>query len=228
MKFRAVTTLVLAFTIISSGVTIYQWYLQPPPIGSVVDQQPVEKTAPELPKVLETPPPSSSNTSDQVVLLETTPPPMIKVPTPKLPANNITRWILVEKKARRMTLFRDNIPIKTYQIALGRQPEGPKQFKGDNKTPEGRYVIDSRKRNSSYHRALHISYPNPKDAAFAAKQKKSAGGDIMIHGLPNGMGTLGPFHRLRDWTAGCIAVTNAEIEEIWRAVPDGTPVEIRP
>ena len=230
MKFRTVlfVTLVLA-VVINGGILVYP-YFQRPPDKNIADQKPVEKIAPQSPKAPETAPPSSSNTSDQVALLETTKPPVAKIPipTPPPPAHSIVNRILVEKKARRLTLFSNNKPIKIYEIALGRQPEGPKQFQGDNKTPEGRYVIDSRKRNSSYHRALHISYPNPKDAAFAAKQKKSAGGDIMIHGLPNGMGTLGPFHRLRDWTAGCIAVTNAEIEEIWRAVPDGTPIEIRP
>jgi len=84
------------------------------------------------------------------------------------------------------------------------------------------------KKISDFHRALRISYPGPEDVAFAAKKKRSAGGDIMIHGLPNGMGSLGRLHLLRDWTAGCIAVTNAEIEELWRTVPDGTPIEIRP
>jgi lipoprotein-anchoring transpeptidase ErfK/SrfK len=217
-------------TAIGGGIAIYRWQPQPPPTQTVVDSKPVEKTVSEPPKTAETaetpPPPDSA--PDAVALLEPPAPPVTKIPTPPPPANSIVNRILVEKKARRLTLFRGNTPVKTYAIALGRQPEGHKQFEGDNKTPEGRYVIDARKVNSSFHRALHISYPSAKDVAFAAGQQKSPGGNIMIHGLPNGMGALGPLHRLRDWTAGCIAVTNTEIEEIWRAVPDGTPVEIRP
>ena len=234
MKSRTLPVLVLALvlTVIGGGIAIYRWQSQPPPAQTVANSKPVEKAVPEPPKTpetAETPPPPDS-APDQVALLETPAPPVAKIPlpTPPLPANSIVNRILVEKKARRLTLFRGNKPVKTYAIALGRQPEGHKQFEGDNKTPEGRYVIDARKKNSSFHRALHISYPSTKDAAFAAGQKKSAGGNIMIHGLPNGMGSLGPLHRLRDWTAGCIAVTNAEIEEIWRVVPDGTPIEIRP
>ncbi|MDG4597725.1 MAG: L,D-transpeptidase family protein [Candidatus Contendobacter sp.] len=238
MKSRILPVLVLVLTVIGGGIAIYRWQppppptqVEPPPVKTVADSKLAEKTVPEPPMTSETAetPPSPGNAPDQVALLETpAPPPVAKIPLPTPPAHGIVNRILVEKKARRLTLFRDNKPVKTYAIALGRQPEGHKQFEGDNKTPEGRYVIDSRKKNSSFHRALHISYPNPKDVAFATGQKKSAGGNIMIHGLPNGMGALGPLHRLRDWTAGCIAVTNAEIEEIWRVVPDGTPIEIRP
>ena len=234
MKSRILPVLVLVLTVIGGGIAIYRWQPPPPPVKTVADSKPVEKTVPEPLKTPETTetaetPPSPGNAPDQVALLETpAPPPVAKIPLPTPPAHGIVNRILVEKKARRLTLFRDNKPVKTYAIALGRQPEGHKQFEGDNKTPEGRYVIDSRKMNSSFHRALHISYPSSKDVAFAAQQKKSAGGQIMIHGLPNWMGKLGRLHLLRDWTAGCIAVTNAEIEEIWRIVPDGTPIEIRP
>ena len=228
MKFRIVSSITLLLAAISGGMMVYR-YLQPPsPAKTVADQAPAKKITPETPPELPVTPPPTQHTPDQVATLDKKIRPSPKIPVAPPPANSIANRILIEKKARRLTLFHNNTPVKTYEIALGRQPEGPKQFQGDNKTPEGRYLIDSRKKNSSYHRALHISYPNAKDAAFAAKQKRPAGGDIMIHGLPNGMGSLGPFHRLRDWTAGCIAVTNAEIEEIWRAVPDGTPVEIRP
>lgn len=231
-----VLVIVLGLTVIGGGLAIHEWSSQSL-VEPVADSKPVEKTTPmptKAPEMAETPttPPPPGETPDQVALLETPapPPPVAKIPipTPPPPANSIVNRILVEKKARRLTLLRGNTPVKTYAIALGRQPEGHKQFEGDNKTPEGRYVIDSRKKNSSFHRALHISYPSPRDVAFAAGQKKSAGGNIMIHGLPNGMGKLGRLHLLRDWTAGCIAVTNAEIEEIWRVVPDGTPIEIRP
>lgn len=226
MKFRTVLVITLLLTAINGGIAIY-WYLLPPPAKTVADQAPVETTAPAMPKPPETPPPAES-IPDRVAILEKKTLPLPKIPTTTLPANSIANRILVEKKARRLTLFHDNTPVKIYEIALGQQPEGPKQFAGDNKTPEGRYIIDSRKKNSSYHRALHISYPSTKDVALAVRQKRSPGGDIMIHGLPKGMGYLGPFHRLRDWTAGCIAVTNTEIEEIWRAIPNGAPIEIRP
>lgn len=96
------------------------------------------------------------------------------------------------------------------------------------KTPEGVYKIDSRKADSDYHRALHISYPSAEDVARAAERGVSAGSDIEIHGLPNGRGAIGAAHRLSDWTAGCIALTDDEIEELWRVTPDGTVIEIRP
>ncbi|MDQ3197662.1 MAG: L,D-transpeptidase family protein [Verrucomicrobiota bacterium] len=136
--------------------------------------------------------------------------------------------ILVEKAARRMTLFRGGTPLKIYRIALGRAPVGHKVQEGDQRTPEGIYSIDRRKPDSDFHRALHISYPSPDDVARARELGVEPGGDIMIHGQPNGRGGVGALHRARDWTAGCIALTDAQIEEIWRSVPDGTPIEIRP
>jgi len=145
-----------------------------------------------------------------------------------LPQNTIADHVLVEKAARRLTLFRENKPLKVYRVALGRAPIGPKQQEGDQRTPEGNYLIDFHKQDSDFHRALHISYPGQSDIDRAAAQGVSPGGDIMIHGLPNGRGWIGAFHRRNDWTAGCVAVTNFEIEEIWRAVPDGTAVEIKP
>lgn len=227
MKLRTVLLITLALTAINGGIAIY-WYLRPPPPAKpLAEQAPVEHVAPEMPKPPETPPPAKL-TPGPVAIPEKKPSRLPEPPKTPLSANSIADWILVEKKARRLTLFRNNTPIKTYDIALGQQPEGPKRFAGDNKTPEGRYRIASRKKNSDFHRALRISYPGPEDVAFAAKKKRPAGGDIMIHGLPNGMGSLGRLHLLRDWTAGCIAVTNTEIEEIWRAVPNGVPIEIRP
>jgi murein L,D-transpeptidase YafK len=136
--------------------------------------------------------------------------------------------ILIEKSARKLTLLRNNLPIRSYRVALGGQPAGPKQCQGDNRTPEGAYIVDRRNRNSQYHRSLHITYPNSNDKIAARKLRCKPGGDIFIHGLPNSRGWLGKVHAEHDWTLGCIAVTNEEIEEIWRLVPDGTPVEIRP
>jgi len=136
--------------------------------------------------------------------------------------------VVVEKGARRLTLLHGNKELKTYAVALGGQPQGAKTCQGDNRTPEGAYVIDSRNLGSRFHRSLHVSYPNARDREAARKARCNPGGDIMVHGLPNGYGWLGRSHRLRDWTAGCIAVTNDEIEEIWQLVPNGTPIEIRP
>ncbi len=136
--------------------------------------------------------------------------------------------VLIEKKARRLTLLTRGEVIKTYRIALGGNPVGPKERQGDNKTPEGTYVIDSRNGNSRYHLALHISYPNEADQKRARELGVSPGGDIMIHGLKNGFAPLGAAHTEVDWTKGCIAVTNQEMEEIYHFVPDGTIVEIKP
>ncbi|PKN12230.1 MAG: peptidase [Deltaproteobacteria bacterium HGW-Deltaproteobacteria-4] len=136
--------------------------------------------------------------------------------------------ILIEKKDRRLTLIAKGKVLKTYQIALGGNPIGPKERQGDNKTPEGTYVIDSRNRDSRYYLSLHISYPNEKDKKRAKQLGVSPGGDIMIHGIKNGFSWVGDLHTGVDWTKGCIAVTDEEIEEIDRLVPNGTIVEIRP
>jgi murein L,D-transpeptidase YafK len=145
-----------------------------------------------------------------------------------LPANITADRVLVEKSLRRLTLLRNGASLKTYRVALGRAPVGPKEQEGDQRTPEGIYLIDFHKEDSDYHRALHVSYPEQRDIDRAGASGVPPGSDIMIHGLPNGRGWIGAFHRRADWTAGCIAVTDFEIEEIWRAVPDGTPIEIRP
>ncbi len=136
--------------------------------------------------------------------------------------------ILIEKNDRRLTLFSKGKVLKTYPIALGGNPSGPKERQGDNKTPEGNYTIDSRNRNSRFHLALHISYPNEKDKKRARELGVSPGGDIMIHGIKNGLSWVGEMHTEIDWTQGCIAVTDEEIEEIEKLVPNGTAVEIRP
>ena len=136
--------------------------------------------------------------------------------------------ILVEKSARRLTLLRQGRTLKSYRVALGPAPAGRKQCQGDNRTPEGTYRIDARNAGSAYHRSLHVSYPNAQDVANAHRLGCKPGGDIMIHGIKNGYGAIGAAHALSDWTLGCIAVTDQEIEEIWAAVPNGTPVEIRP
>ena len=136
--------------------------------------------------------------------------------------------IIVEKKQRKLTLSFHGKPVKEYSVALGPNPEGKKTQQGDGKTPEGRYIIDRRNPQSHYWKSLHISYPNSQDSAQARRRGVSPGGDVFVHGIGKKFGFLGARHRLSDWTLGCIAVTNEEIEEIWKAVPDGTPIEIRP
>jgi murein L,D-transpeptidase YafK len=147
---------------------------------------------------------------------------------PPLRAGTTIDRIVVEKSAKKLSIFCDGKQIKSYRIALGRNPVGAKQEKGDMKTPEGIYKIDSQNPQSSFHLALHISYPSDEDNGRAAARGVSAGSDIMIHGIQNGRGWIGPFHRWKNWTAGCIALTDEEIEELWRVTPDGTTIEIRP
>ncbi len=136
--------------------------------------------------------------------------------------------VLIEKSRRMMYLVSNGKKYRKYKISLGDNPVGHKQQEGDERTPEGHYVIDYRNPNSRYHLSLHITYPNKKDKAFAKKMGVSPGGDIFIHGLPNGMGLMPGAFENRDWTDGCIAVNNDEIKEIWALVKNGTPIEIRP
>ena len=135
---------------------------------------------------------------------------------------------MVEKGTRRLTLLSGRRKLKDYHIALGFSPIGAKEREGDGRTPEGIYSIDFHKPDSSFHRALHVSYPSAQDSARAAQAGVSPGGDVMIHGMPNGLGALGAAYRSRDWTAGCIALTDPEIDEIYSSVDDGTPIEILP
>ncbi|SRR6266568_4853132 len=136
--------------------------------------------------------------------------------------------ILILKKPHLLELLAQGRIIHTYKVALGQGGLAPKEREGDARTPEGHYVIDARYAQSHYHKALHVSYPNAEVRKRAAKLGVRPGGAIMIHGLPNGKGWLGPVHRQYDWTLGCVAVTDQEIDEIWNLVPVGTPVEIRP
>ncbi|HET7810353.1 MAG TPA: L,D-transpeptidase family protein, partial [Steroidobacteraceae bacterium] len=145
-----------------------------------------------------------------------------------LPEGTRADRVVVSKSARSLELYRGSELLRSYPVSLGREPVGPKQREGDGRTPEGRYTLDYRKLDSSFHRALHISYPSPADSASAKSAGLNPGGLIMIHGMRNGLGFLGRLHTWVGWTDGCIAVTNNEIEEILRVVPDGTPIEIKP
>ncbi|WP_086616945.1 L,D-transpeptidase family protein [Erythrobacter tepidarius] len=135
-------------------------------------------------------------------------------------------YLLVDKSERLMIGYAAGQPVKVWRgLQFGDQPQGHKRFAGDERTPEGRYYIEGRNPRSAYHLSLKISYPNAADRAYAAQYGRSPGGDIFLHGQPNGL----PFGRLPgDWTDGCIALANDEIEELWRIVPDGTVIEIRP
>ena len=133
--------------------------------------------------------------------------------------------VLVKKGERRMYLLHKNEVLKSYRIDLGFEPKGHKAIEGDGKTPEGLYFIDRRNANSRFHLSLGISYPNPQDRALARELGKSAGGDIFIHGgPPKGSG----YKRFTDWTWGCIAVSDGQIEDIYAMVKNGTPILIRP
>lgn len=136
--------------------------------------------------------------------------------------------IVVYKQRHELCVFKNKELLKTYKVALGLQPSGAKQFEGDMRTPEGAYFICGKNEHSLYHKSLGISYPAPKDRQLADKLGKRPGGDIKIHGLPNGQGYIGELHRLKDWTHGCIALTDEEIDELFDRVAVGTPVNILP
>lgn len=149
----------------------------------------------------------------------------LELPPPPPLTGSIDR-IVIEKAARRMHLHKDGMVVRAYRIALGFSPEGDKERQGDGKTPEGEFSVDRRNDRSAFHLSLGLDYPRPEDRERAAKGGYDPGGDIFIHGQPN---ALAEGFRLRgDWTAGCIAVTNAEMREIWAVTPIGTKVEIRP
>lgn len=149
-------------------------------------------------------------------------------PPAPLPAGIKADRVLVLKSSRKLLLLREGSVLRRYKVALGGNPTGHKQYMGDQRTPEGVYTIDYRKADSDFHLALHISYPNEQDRLRASKALQDPGGLIMIHGLPNRAPYLGRLHRRVDWTDGCIALTNREIEQVWQAVDDGTVIEIRP
>lgn len=136
--------------------------------------------------------------------------------------------VTVDKSDRQLKLWRKGRQLAAFPVALGGNPVGHKQQEGDERTPEGRYVIDWRNAKSGYFLSLHISYPDKADRARAASAGVSPGGDIMIHGQPNGYAATGAALQKFDWTNGCIAVTNAHMKTIWDAVPDGTTIEIAP
>lgn len=136
--------------------------------------------------------------------------------------------VVVIKSKRLLMLMKEGEIFRTYKVSLGKQPNGHKVRAGDQRTPEGRYILDSRNPKSKYYLAIHISYPNESDIRNAQKHGVPPGGEIMIHGMSQRFDRLGKLSGSMDWTDGCIAVNNAEMEEIWQFVPVGTPIEIKP
>ncbi|MEZ5597215.1 MAG: L,D-transpeptidase family protein [Pseudomonadales bacterium] len=136
--------------------------------------------------------------------------------------------VTVHKADRQLELWSQGRVVRRYAVALGWSPVGHKRYNGDGRTPEGDYVLDFRNENSAYYRSIRISYPSAEDERAARASNLDPGGDIMIHGQKNGASWAELTRRYRDWTLGCIAVTNAEMDEIWSLVPLGTPIRIQP
>lgn len=149
-------------------------------------------------------------------------------PIATLPDDARADRVLVLKEERELLLLDGDTVLRRYPIALGGAPRGHKRREGDERTPEGFYRLDARNPHSAFHLSLHVSYPDAEDRRRAASEGVDPGGMIMVHGLPNRLPFIGRLHRLIDWTDGCIAVTNPEIEQIWQVVQDRTPIEIRP
>ena len=143
--------------------------------------------------------------------------------TPEIKADHI----VISKSHHTLTLLAHGQQIHVYTVSIGRA-SGAKERAGDHRTPQGHYVIDGRNSKSKFHLALHLSYPNAVDRGQALVRHEAPGGDIEIHGLPVAFSGVGRLQRLMDWTGGCVAVTDPEIDEIFRLVPNGTPVDIEP
>ena len=136
--------------------------------------------------------------------------------------------VIVEKGERKLHLMKNGRAFRTFEIALGIAPEGDKEQEGDFKTPEGRYLLDGRNRDSDYFLSIHISYPDAADRRAAAAKGVDPGGQIMIHGQPNEPSYSAGYYKTTDWTNGCIAVSNSDMIDIWLMTPDDVPIEIRP
>ena len=149
-------------------------------------------------------------------------------PPPSVPAEAQADLIEVFKGERKMALKRQGKTIRRYRVALGFSPERHKEREGDGRTPEGSYTVDARNPRSAFHLSLRVSYPAEDDKAHAVSLGVSPGGDIYIHGQPNGWRKFQVGHPAKDWTTGCVAVTNAEIREVWSLVPTGVRVVIHP
>lgn len=137
-------------------------------------------------------------------------------------------FVYVDKSAAKLYLSKDGRIIKEYKVAFGANPKGHKQREGDNRTPEGLYLLDFKKDNSEYHKAIHISYPNREDVFRAKRQGLNPGGDIMIHGQMKGYEQYAHIMQDFNWTNGCIALSNQDLEEVWAAIEVPVPIRIKP
>jgi murein L,D-transpeptidase YafK len=137
-------------------------------------------------------------------------------------------FVLVKKHEKRLYLMKNKKPFKIYRVAFGANSKGPKRMEGDERTPEGKYILDYKNPDSDFYKSIHISYPNDQDIKRAREMGIVPGGDIMIHGQKNGSKNFSRIQRYVNWTDGCIAVTNAEMDEIWASVDVGTPITIEP
>lgn len=149
-------------------------------------------------------------------------------PETTLPPDTKIDKLIVSKSKRTMEAYSNGQLIKTYKISLGQNPVGDKEYQGDKRTPEGEYKINDKNPNSGFHKNLGVSYPNAVDKKEAERKGLDPGGEIKIHGLRNGVGFIGKFHRFFNWTAGCMAVTDNEVDELYDAVDLGTPIIIKP
>jgi len=136
--------------------------------------------------------------------------------------------VVVKKSESRLYLQRDGKPFASFEVVFGGKIEGHKKWKGDRRTPEGRYILDAKNSKSNFYRAIRISYPNAQDRAAAKALGVNPGGLVMIHGQKNGKGWLAPVMQLFNWTDGCVALSNADMDKVWEAVEVGTPIEIYP
>jgi len=143
-------------------------------------------------------------------------------------AQTVADRVIVHKAERRLYLMRGDSVLRWYRIALGLNPVGQKERAGDSRTPEGRYFLTRRNPHSDYFLSIQVSYPNDVDLRRAHRNRWNAGGSIMLHGLPNQLSRSPEYYERTDWTDGCIAVSNADMLEIWLLTPDNAPIEIRP
>ena len=136
--------------------------------------------------------------------------------------------VLVIKSEKRLYLLNKGWQFASFRVTFGADPVGHKQAQGDEKTPEGQYILDYKNRNSKFYKSIHVSYPNAQDRKNARRLGVSPGGDIMIHGQANGYGWASPLVQFFSWTNGCVALSDKDMDKVWTAVDPGTPIEIRP
>jgi murein L,D-transpeptidase YafK len=148
--------------------------------------------------------------------------------TSAVPPQLLADRVVVRKSERRMYLMHGDLVLRSYRVALGLNPVGPKEQEGDSRTPEGHYLLTRRNPRSEYFLSIQVSYPNDRDLQRARRNRLTPGGAIMIHGLPNELRREPSYYEQRDWTDGCIAVSDSDMLEIWLMTPPDTPIDILP